>query len=603
MPGGPAQNKERNMESPGMEKRISLWNYIRAYVPLALCGVLLMAGEVTMDLLQPRLMSRIVDEGVLGIGSGGTGNLMLIFRLGLGMILIVLFGAVCGSGNCACVNTAFQQAGNSIRKDCYARILSFSFPQVDAYTTGSLVTRVTNDIVQVQNALVMSCRGCVRNILQALGSLYFIFSISPRFGWFALAAFPFMVGVMLFCLLKANPLFPVLQAHLDQINSILQEDISGIRIIKACVREAYEAARFGKANRELVRTQLKTLVIFAYMNPAINGIMYFVITLILLSGRKEIQIGTATPGTIMAAVTYTTSMLHGIMMMLMVSQSVSRGAASWGRVREILSTDPGLKDGTVSIVPSGAASVVFEDVSFCYPGARSNVLEHINLTIRPGETIGIMGATGCGKTTLVSLIPRFYDVTSGRVLVDGTDVRDWSLTSLRDRVRIALQKPELFSQSVFKNISWGKDGSTPDEIRSAAETAQADSFIRSLENGYDSVIAERGMSLSGGQKQRISIARAVLGAAGLLIFDDATSALDLKTEADLYAALNQSVPGCTRIIVAQRIASVRRADRILILENGTISACGSHEELLKTSQIYRDIYQSQLGEEEALLHA
>ncbi len=591
------------MESPGMEKRISIWNYIRAYVPLALCGVLLMAGEVTMDLLQPRLMSRIVDEGVLGIGSGGTGNLMLIFRLGLGMILIVLFGAVCGSGNCACVNTAFQHAGNNIRKDCYARILSFSFPQVDAYTTGSLVTRVTNDIVQVQNALVMSCRGCVRNILQALGSLYFIFSISPRFGWFALAAFPFMVGVMLFCLLKANPLFPVLQAQLDRINSILQEDISGIRIIKACVRETYEAARFGKANRELVRTQLKTLVIFAYMNPAINGIMYFVITLILLSGRKEIQIGNASPGTIMAAVTYTTSMLHGIMMMLMVSQSVSRGAASWGRIREILSTDPGLKDGTVSMAPSGAASVVFEDVSFCYPGARSNVLEHINLAIHPGETIGIMGATGCGKTSLVSLIPRFYDVTSGRILVDGTDVRDWSLTSLRDRVRIALQKPELFSQSVFKNICWGKNGSTPAEIRSAAEVAQADSFIRSLEDGYDSVIAERGMSLSGGQKQRISIARAVLGAAGLLIFDDATSALDLKTEADLYAALDQSFPACTRIIVAQRIASVRRADRILILENGTISACGSHEELLKTSQIYRDIYQSQLGEEEALLHA
>ncbi len=591
------------MESPGMEKRISIWNYIRAYVPLALCGVLLMAGEVTMDLLQPRLMSRIVDEGVLGIGSGGTGNLMLIFRLGLGMILIVLFGAVCGSGNCACVNTAFQHAGNNIRKDCYARILSFSFPLVDAYTTGSLVTRVTNDIVQVQNALVMSCRGCVRNILQALGSLYFIFSISPRFGWFALAAFPFMVGVMLFCLLKANPLFPVLQAQLDRINSILQEDISGIRIIKACVRETYEAARFGKANRELVRTQLKTLVIFAYMNPAINGIMYFVITLILLSGRKEIQIGNASPGTIMAAVTYTTSMLHGIMMMLMVSQSVSRGAASWGRVREILSTDPGLKDGTVSMAPSGAASVVFEDVSFCYPGARSNVLEHINLAIYPGETIGIMGATGCGKTSLVSLIPRFYDVTSGRILVDGTDVRDWSLTSLRDRVRIALQKPELFSQSVFKNICWGKNGSTPAEIRSAAEVAQADSFIRSLEDGYDSVIAERGMSLSGGQKQRISIARAVLGAAGLLIFDDATSALDLKTEADLYAALDQSFPDCTRIIVAQRIASVRRADRILILENGTISACGSHEELLKTSQIYRDIYQSQLGEEEALLHA
>ncbi len=591
------------MESLGMEKKISIWNYIRTHVPLALCGVLLMAGEVTMDLLQPRLMSRIVDEGVLGIGSGGTGSLMLIFRLGLGMILIVLFGAVCGSGNCACVNTAFQQAGNRIRKDCYARILSFSFPQVDAYTTGSLVTRVTNDIVQVQNALVMSCRGCVRNILQAFGSLYFIFSISVRFGWIALAAFPFMVGVMLFCLLKANPLFPVLQAQLDRINSILQEDISGIRIIKACVRETYEAARFGKANRELVRTQLKTLVIFAFMNPAINGIMYFVITLILLSGRKEIQTGGATPGTIMAAVTYTTSMLHGIMMMLMVSQSVSRGAASWGRIREILSTDPGLKDGTASVAPSGAASVVFEDVSFSYPGARSNVLEHINLVIHPGETIGIMGATGCGKTTLVSLIPRFYDVSSGRVLLDGTDVRDWPLTALRDRVRIALQKPELFSQSIFKNISWGKDGSTPAEIRSAAETAQADSFIRSLEEGYDSVIAERGMSLSGGQKQRISIARAVLGAAGLLIFDDATSALDLKTEADLYAALDQSFPDCTRIIVAQRIASVRRADRILILENGTISACGSHEELLRTSRIYQDIYQSQLGEEEALLHA
>ena len=576
-----------------------MWKYVKPYLPYAVLAALFMVGEVSMDLTQPGIMSRIVDEGVLGLENGGVGNMALIWQLGLRMILLVLFGGLCGSLNNVFVHMAGQNIGNNIRKDCFRRIMSFSFPQMDAFSTGSLVTRVTNDITQVQNFVSQFVRGMVRTTMLTFGSIYCMFRLNRTFGLVVLCAFPLLVGCIALCMAKATPLFSKLQSQLDGINAILQEDISGIRIIKACVRELYEKARFGKANDELVKTQLGVLVTLAFMNPVANALIYMVVALILLLGSVQVGAGATTPGTIMAAITHTTQLLNGILMLVMITQNISRGIASWKRVKEILHTEPELKDGSLEEGPGRRGEVVFQDVSFAYPGGGQNVLSHINLTIHPGETLAVMGATGCGKTTLVSLISRFYDVSEGAVLVDGADVRSYRQKALREKVAAVLQKSELFGATIQENIAWGKPSAPEEEIRTAARTAQADGFITAAPEGYQTMVAERGMSLSGGQRQRVSIARAVLKPAEILILDDSTSALDLKTESDLHAAMERAHPGTTKIIVAQRIASVRRADRIVVLENGRIAACGSHEELLASCQVYQDIYHSQMGEEDA----
>ena len=575
-----------------------MWKYIKHYLPFAILAALFMIGEVLMDLLQPGIMSRIVDDGVLGLNHGGYGNLTIIWTLGAQMIGLVLFGGLCGSMNNVFVHISGQNIGNEIRKDCFRKIMTFSFPQLDRFGTGSLVTRVTNDITQVQNFVSQFVRGMIRTSLLMFGSIYFMFRLNRDFGIIVVCAFPFIVGCLAFCLWKANPLFSRLQAQLDILNDIMQEDVSGIRIIKACVREIYEKLRFGKANDELVKTQLRILIIFAFMNPVINSLMYIVVAVILLVGSVEVTSGAATPGVIMAAITYTTQLLNGVLMLVMIFQNISRGLASWKRVREILDSESDLKDGTFAGNTEQYGEIEFRDVSFSYPGSKQSVLEHINLTIHRGETVAVMGATGCGKTSLVSLIPRFYDVTSGAVLVDGVDVREYRQKDLRQKIASTLQKSELFSTTIEQNIAWGAPEASSEKIKSAAVTAQADDFISSTPEGYQTMVAERGMSLSGGQKQRLSIARAVVKEAEILIFDDSSSALDLKTESNLYDALQQSHPGTTKIIVAQRIASVRRADRIVVLDKGRIAASGTHEELLSSCSVYQAIYYSQIGKEE-----
>lgn len=574
-----------------------MWKYVKQYLPYAVLAALFMVGEVLMDLLQPSIMSRIVDEGVLGIGQNGVGNLHLVLRLGFSMIGLVLFGGLCGSLNNAFVHLTSQNAGNEMRKDCFHRIMSFSFPQEDRFGTGSLVTRVTNDITQVQNYIAQFVRGMIRTSMLTLGSIYFMFCLNVQFGLIVLCVSPLIFASIVFCLYKANPLLPKLQEQLDQINEIMQEDVSGIRIIKACIRECYEKLRFGKANDELVKTQLKVLAIFAFMNPVTNALMYLAVVIILISGSYQVEGGTATPGAIMAAITYTTQLLNGILGLVMLFQTISKGMASWKRIREILESEPEIKDGSFDGDTKVHGKIEFKDVSFAFSGTGQNVLNHLNLTINPGETIAVMGATGCGKSTFVSLIPRFYDVTAGAVLIDDVDVRDYQQKALRDKISIALQKSELFGITVSENISWGKQGARENEIHRAAQIAQANDFISKTPEGYKTMVAERGMSLSGGQKQRISIARAVLKPAEILIFDDSTSALDLKTEADLYQALEESKPDITKIIIAQRIASARHADRIVILSGGGIEACGTHEELLQTCKTYQEIYHSQMGEE------
>ena len=578
-----------------------MWKYIQRYLIFAILAALFMIGEVSMDLLQPTIMSRIVDDGVLGLNSNGSSDLSLIWTLGLEMIVLVLFGGLCGALNNAFVHLSAQNIGNEMRKDCFRRIMGFSFPQMDRFGTGSLVTRLTNDITQVQTFVSTFVRGLIRTSLLTFGSMFCMFRLHATFGWIAFGAFPFLVGTLVVCLSKASPLFSKLQAQLDDLNTIMQEDIAGIRLIKSCVRETYEKRRFQQANNALITTQLKTLVLFAFMNPTVNALMYVVVALILLAGSFDVTTAQATPGSIMAAITYTTQLLNGILMLVMLSQNISRGLASWKRVKEVLHSEPELADGTFDGPTALQGDIEFRDVSFAYPGSSQNVLSHINLTIHQGETVAIMGATGCGKSTLVHLIPRFYDVTDGAVLVDGIDVRAYRQNALRHKVAIALQKSELFSLSIGDNIKWGRPDADDAAVKAAALAAQADDFISASPNGYATAVAERGMSLSGGQKQRLSIARTLLKESEIIIFDDSTSALDLKTEANLAKALQQSKPDCTKIIVAQRIASVRQADRIVVLENGRIAACGTHDELLKTCAIYQDIYHSQIGREAHLI--
>lgn len=603
------------MDIIGDREKNNMWKYVKKYLHFAVLAALFMIGEVLMDLLQPEIMSRIIDEGVLGINNNGVGDLHFIWMMGVAMIGLVIFGGLCGSLNNVFVHMTGQNIGNEMRKDCFRNIMTFSFPQMDRFGTGSLVTRVTNDITQVQNLVSQFVRGMIRTSMLTFGSIFFMYHLNHQFGLIALCALPFILGCMGFCLYKANPLLPKLQALLDNINAIMQEDVSGIRIIKACVREVYEKVRFGKANDELIKTQLKVLVIFAFMNPITNMLMNIVVVAILLSGSYQVGEGVTTPGAIMAAITYTTQLLNGILMLVMLFQNITKGMASWKRIKEILDSEPELKDGDfkpekiydeekVSAEKPEAVKnrrlqgkIEFRNVSFAFPGTEQMVLKHINLTINPGETVAVMGVTGCGKTALVSLIPRFYDVNEGTVFVDGVDVRDYKQKDLRDKIAIALQKSELFTTSIKENISWGQPGAADESIQEAAQVAQADSFINTTPDGYETAVAERGMSLSGGQKQRISIARAVLKPADILIFDDSTSALDLKTEADLYGALGKSRPISTKIIIAQRIASVRRADRIVVMNNGEIEACGTHSELLQSCKTYQDIYNSQVGNE------
>lgn len=575
-----------------------MWRYCNRYVHFAVIAALLMVGEVLADLVQPGLMRQIVDNGVLGLDSGGVGNPQAILSAGIVMSVMVILGGTCGSLNNVFCHLCCQNVGNDLRKDCFAHIMTFSFTQMNSFGTGSLITRVTNDIVQISNLISQFIRGMVRTSMLTFGSIVCMYRLNRAFGHIVLCILPFMLACLIICIQSANPLFSRLQEQLDNVNGILQEDISGIRVVKACVREIYEKLRFGKANGELIKTQLKFLVIFAFMNPAMNALMYLAVTVILLQGSWQAANGTATPGMIMAAITYTTQLLNGVLMLTTVFQTISRGYASWKRIRELLGTRPELQDGNFDGDTALHGELEFRDVSFRYPGAQQPALSHINLTVHSGETVAVIGATGSGKSTMVQLLLRFYDVTEGTLLVDGVDVRRYRQKALRNKMVAALQKSELFSLSLRENIAWGTAGAG--DTAAAAKIAQAAGFIEAAPQGYDTPVAKGGSSLSGGQKQRISIARAVLKPAEFLIFDDASSALDLKTEADLCNALETARPECTKIIIAQRIASVRRADRIIVMDRGTIAGCGTHRELLESCPIYQEICHSQMGSEDRL---
>ncbi|CUQ76331.1 Putative multidrug export ATP-binding/permease protein SAV1866 [Lachnospira pectinoschiza] len=569
--------------------------YLKKYWFFALLAPVFMIGEVSMDLLQPELMSRIIDGGVLGLNNGGVGNLNTVITIGLKMIGFVALGGICGIMSGVFANLCAQQFGNDVRKAVFKRIMEFSFEQTDKFSTGSLITRVTNDITQLQNFVMQCLRGFVRTSMLFIGGIACMVSLNMEFGIIIACALPFVAVCVVYFIAKANPKFTVLQKKLDKVNNVMQENVSGARVVKAYVKEDYETERFEKANNELVSTQLDVLLLLSYMTPIMNIILNLSVVAVIKVGGIQVSAGSATPGNVMAAITYCSQVLNAVMRMTMIFQTASRGIASKKRVMEIINCDPAIKSGTYNKETAVKGKVEFKNVSFAYPGMdNENVIENFNLVINPGETIGILGATGCGKSSLVNLIPRFYDVTKGEVLIDGVNVKDYDLQVLRDKVSIALQKPEIFSTTIAENIAWGDDSAGSEKIRQAADIAQATEFIDNRTDGMDTQVSQGGHSLSGGQKQRVAISRAVLKNSEILIFDDATSALDLKTEADLYSELSAKKYDVTRIIIAQRIASVKNADRIVVMDNGRLADVGSHSELIKTSEIYKDIYESQL---------
>lgn len=576
--------------------------YLKPYWVFALLCPLAMILEVSMDLLQPTLMSDIVDNGILGDAAADE-NLRYVLITGLKMLVFSLIGCFGGIASAAFGTAAAQKMGNDLRKDTFAKVMHMSFQQTDKFTTGSLVTRLTNDITAIQEFVAMSLRMFVRTGMQFIGGIAVILTLNVNFGIVLVISLPVQLIAVAIIMKKASPLFSIVQSRLDKVNSVVQENVSGARVVKAFTREEYEINRFDNANTDLMTTNLKVQKLLATLNPILMIIMNASVIAIIMIGGFQVEAKAMQVGEVMAAVTYITQILMSVMMVGMMFQQVSRSAASMKRVNEVLSTNPVISDGNKSADSDNSGTVEFRNVGFSYPGSTGKpVLSGIDLKAEKGQMIAILGSTGCGKTSLVSLVPRFYDVTDGDVLVDGVNVKDYDVDTLRSKIGVVLQKSELFSGTVAENIRWGCETATDEEVKTAAKIAQAEEFIDGFNDGYDTMISEKGASLSGGQKQRMAIARAIIKKPEILIFDDSTSALDLSTEAKLHKALRENLSGVTVIMIAQRIASVMRADKIAVLENGSICAFGTHKELMESSSVYRDIYYSQMkqGEEEAV---
>lgn len=576
--------------------------YLKPYWVFALLCPLAMILEVSMDLLQPTLMSDIVDNGILGDAAADE-NLRYVLITGLKMLVFSLIGCFGGIASAAFGTAAAQKMGNDLRKDAFAKVMHMSFQQTDKFTTGSLVTRLTNDITAIQEFVAMSLRMFVRTGMQFIGGIAVILTLNVNFGIVLVISLPVQLIAVAIIMKKASPLFSIVQSRLDKVNSVVQENVSGARVVKAFTREEYEINRFDNANTDLMTTNLKVQKLLATLNPILMIIMNASVIAIIMIGGFQVEAKAMQVGEVMAAVTYITQILMSVMMVGMMFQQVSRSAASMKRVNEVLSTNPVISDGNKSADSDNSGTVEFRNVGFSYPGSSGKpVLSGIDLKAEKGQMIAILGSTGCGKTSLVNLVPRFYDATNGDVLVDGVNVKDYDVDTLRSKIGVVLQKSELFSGTVAENIRWGCETATDEEVKTAAKIAQAEEFIDGFNDGYDTMISEKGASLSGGQKQRMAIARAIIKKPGILIFDDSTSALDLSTEAKLHKALRENLSGVTVIMIAQRIASVMRADKIAVLENGSICAFGTHKELMESSSVYRDIYYSQMkqGEEEAV---
>ncbi|MBR0085878.1 MAG: ABC transporter ATP-binding protein, partial [Lachnospiraceae bacterium] len=467
--------------------------YLKKYWYFAVLAAIFMMGEVLIDLYQPRMMERIVDEGILGLSNNGVSDIDLIISTGIRMILIVAAGGACGILSGVCTNVCGQNFGNDLRKASFRNIMHFSFEQTDDFTTGSLITRTTGDVTQVQNMVQQLIRGFVRCMMFFIGGSTALLSLDMNFSIIIAIALPVIILEILFIVWRTNPLFMLVQKKIDKMNSVIQEDIAGARVVKAFVQEDKEAERFQKHNKDLSDTQFKVLILMAYMAPVMNIVLNLAVVGIIYIGGIQVQAGAMAPGKVMAAITYISQILNGMMMLAMIFQTISRGTTSAKRINEVLRSEPAIRDGKGAdgqVTADSANAIEFKNVSFTYPGSKANVLHDIDLRIKKGEMLAVIGATGCGKSTFVNMIDRFYDATSGEVLIDGVPIKDYKLDKLRDKIAFVLQKSELFSTTIRENIMIGKPGATEDELKEAARAAQADDFIMQQPEGYDTAVAQ-----------------------------------------------------------------------------------------------------------------
>ena len=569
--------------------------YITPYLGAFLMGPLMMLTEVAGEVALPKLMSLIINNGVAGRDTG------YILKTGLLMAAVVVcmaVGGILGSYFAAKASINFT---TDLRRDVFKKVQQFSFANIDSFSTGSLVTRLTNDIQQVQNVLTMGLKMALRAPGMFVGALFMAFMMNGRLAAILLVVIPLLSLAIGLILKTAFPRFEAMQKKLDRLNSGIQESLTNVRVVKSFVREDFEIGKFSGLNQDLRDSGMRALKIVIATMPVMMFAMNVTTLAVVWYGGNLIIGGSMPVGDLTAFTTYIVQILMSLMMLSMVFLQSSRARASLKRITEVLDTVVDLNDDQAARkelrVEKG--SVEFKDVSFGYGKGGDRVLEHISFKAEPGQTIGIIGATGSGKTSLVQLIPRLYDVTEGAVLVDGVDVRDYSLKNLRNGVGMVLQKNVLFSGTIEENLRWGDEDASWEELVKAAVNAQADGFVTAFKNGYHTEIGQGGAGVSGGQKQRLCIARALLKKPKILILDDSTSAVDTATEAAIRESFKNELKDTTRIIIAQRISSVQDADRILVLDDGKIIGSGTHEELLRTCRAYEEIYVTQTGENRA----
>ena len=570
------------------------WKYIKPYLPAFIIGPLMMIVEVIGEVVLPKLMANIINVGVANGSVGyitGTGALMVL------VALLMMAGGVGGAyfGAKAAVSFAAD-----LRKDAFDKVQTFSFANLDQFSTGSLITRLTNDITQVQNLINMALRMMLRAPGMLIGALIMAFVMNAELAVIVLIVMPILVGAIAVLIKIAFPKFKIMQKKLDALNSNIQEMLTNVRVIKSFVRGDYEEKKFAASNEDLKQTSLGAFKTIIIVMPLMMLMMNGTTLAVVWFGGRQIIVGNMQVGDLTAFTTYIVQILMSLMMLAMVILQSSRALASLSRIREILDTEVDLNDEHCKepdkIVSSGR--VEFRDVSFrYYKENKEAVLSHISFAVKSGQTLGIIGSTGSGKTTLVQMIPRLYDVDEGEVLVDGVNVKDYTLENLREGVGMVLQKNVLFSGSILENLMWGDENASMEEVRKAAQAAQADGFVSSFTGGYEMDLGQGGVNVSGGQKQRLCIARALLKKPKILILDDSTSAVDTATEAKIRESFAGELKNTTKIIIAQRISSVQEADEIMVLDDGKIVGFGKHEDLLASCEAYQEIYYSQMDKE------
>ena len=568
--------------------------YITPYLSAFVIGPLMMLTEVAGEVMLPKFMSMIINNGV------ASRNVAYIGKMGTLMVLTVLFMAVGGILGAYFSAKASISFTSDMRNDLFRKVQQFSFENIDGYSTGSLVTRLTNDVQQVQNVLMMGLRMALRAPGMFLGALIMAFMMNRQLAVIILIVIPLLLAAIILILKTAFPRFGEMQRRLDRLNSGIQESLTNVRVVKSFVREDHEIEKFSKLNDDLKESSLRALRIVIATMPVMMFAMNVTTLAVVWYGGNIIIAGKMPVGDLTAFTTYIVQILMSLMMLSMVFLQSSRASASMKRINEIFDTEIGLNDDNAKNKDKKVTEgrVEFKNVSFGYSGENGRkdlVLEGISFTAEPGQTIGIIGSTGSGKTSLVQLIPRLYDVTGGEVLVDGVNVKEYSLKHLREGVGMVLQKNILFSGTIEENLRWGNEDAPMEDVIRFSESAQADPFVKTFKNGYDTEMGQGGVNVSGGQKQRLCIARALLKRPKILILDDSTSAVDTATEAKIRESLYHDLKDTTKIIIAQRISSVQEADQILVLEDGKIIGHGTHEELLKTCETYSEIYTTQIG--------